>query len=234
MSPSSDPPHAAAWPPAPDLPALRRRLEEADQPLWESELLKAAWPGESQADWSPLELFRRHFALFATLYDLADGYLAADRYLHVHFMRTRLASLPPPETCAHWEAETGRFCALPLPCAFHPTDSRPVPADARGFYRNPANIAWMDESAATQVIGGAWQLLAGWPQAEAAWRTLELPAGSGRSRVKRRFRELARRTHPDLNPAAGPPATAEASPADFAAIRAAHDTLLGILPEEMD
>lgn len=228
--------------PLPDRAGLRARLETAAAPLWETALFHAAWPGESQADWSPLELFQRHFCLFAALYQLSDEYLAAGSYLHVHFMRTRLLPLPPPDRCRHYEAEPGAFCGHVLPCPSHPVGTLPAPADSRGFYRDPANIAWMDEEKAERVVGGAWRLLADWPKAEAAWRTLGLSPGTGIVEVRRRFRDLARRHHPDTAQAReGPPHLPEepAAPssaggqamAEFTEIRAAYELLRNLLAD---
>ena len=218
-----------------DRGGLRALLEQGLEPgngpvvpLWENHLLRAAWPAESQADWSPLELFQRHFVLFATLYELADEYAAHGAYLHVHFMRTKLCRRPPLGTCLHYDAYAGRFCAASLPCRFHPEGDLPTLADSRGFYRDPANINWMDAADAEKVLGGAWKLLAAWPKAEAAWRTLGLSPGNSLAVVKQRFRELAKQQHPDVTASRTGIGQHNAGP-DFHQVREAYELLVGLL-----
>ena len=216
-------------PALPDRIALRRHLEAASAPVWETELLKVAWPDERQSDWPPLELYRRHFRLFSALHAMAAELHAEGWYLHVHFMRTRLVELPKAGQCSHYAAEAGEFCRSPLPCRQHPASDLPAAADSRAFYLDPANLEWLDEASAERLVHGAWELLVAWPRAAAAWETLGLPPGSGLEQVRRRFRELALASHPDTAPAGNHP-QAKTAAGDFLRIRAAYALLCEVLP----
>lgn len=206
---------------------VRVCLEGARRPLWESELLRAAWPDESFHDWPALELYRRHFHLFASLYALGTDYYQAGFYLHVHFMRTSLCQLPNDGSCAWFFPEDGRFCGRELPCDLHGSGNTalPSPADSRSFYADPSNIDWLDGASAEALGRNAWDLLCSWPRAEAAWRTLGLEPGTPLDRSRQRYRELVRLNHPDV---AGE--NHDASSAAFLKIQDAWQVLCEVLP----
>lgn len=174
-------------------------LRGAGKPLWESELLRAAWPGDHVHEWSALDLYQRHFWLFAGLYREIPTWHAQGYQLHVHFMRTSLVPLPLAGHCGDFDAGTGKFCGALLPCSLHGLVDTTVLAegDARSFYLDPSNVDWLDEARARALSENAWELLCAWPRADAAWRTLGLEPGASFDHVRRRYRVLVRETHPD-------------------------------------
>jgi hypothetical protein len=147
--------------------AVKTLLENMTHPLWECDLLRAAFPDAETAGCQALILYRQHFLLFHSLYRLADEYLTQGRYLHIHFMRTSLSCLPQAGQCRHYHEETGCFCLAATDndfslCKFH---RGKVPSEAidqlsdRYFYLDWHNYFSLNSETAEKFVNGTWELL---------------------------------------------------------------------------
>jgi hypothetical protein len=158
---------------------------------------------------SALELFRHHFVLYHQLFNLKDLFYAQHKYLHIHFMNTVLVDFPDIGQCRHYFAAAGQFCkavagnAQRNLCDFHAQKIPECMLDnlsERYFYFDVANFFAISQENAESFVAGAWQLLVNHQDMLNCYKILGLPENSDLKLVKKHFRCLAKKFHPDLNP----------------------------------
>lgn len=183
---------------------IRDFLLSRQTPCYESELMKLAIPEFDIADAAPLALYQNHFILFHILYRLKDEFYEERKYLHIHFMRTSLADYPPEGKCRFFEEHTGMFCGTPCGgkgfCEFHSAKSRENELDElsdKYFYFDRKNFNALDAETAKAFIDGTWEILAHYNDYEKSFAVLGLPRSAGITDVKKKFRTLAKKFHPD-------------------------------------
>lgn len=122
----------------------------------------------------PLTLFRCHFLLYNTLYRLRD----------------RL-----------WRERAGHLEIGPLKTALYPYRSGAAALAAsdplRAFYLDMGRLENTSEVEVTELLGRFWVRLYAGEEKTAALATLGLTEPTDYTAVKRRYRELAMRHHPD-------------------------------------
>ncbi len=199
------------------------------RPCYESQVLEVAFPGLEVLSCSALTLYRSHFLLFHELYRLQETLDREGIYLHIHCMRILPVRYPGPDRCRHFEESLMRFCEAICPageslCDLHRRqcpDGQLDALSARWFYLDVANFFQLDEETAEAFLNGAWEILHHHRDLRRAFETLGLPETADPGAVKTRFRELARRYHPDLG-------AAEAG--RFVDINRAYTLLMRVLP----
>jgi len=199
------------------------------EPCYESQLLDIAFPGLDVLRCSALTLFQTHFLLFHHLYQMQEKFYEIGKYLHIHCMRIFPVSYPPPGFCRHFDEGLMAFCAAGCPpgealCSFHRERCPEGYLDslsAKYFYLDQMNFFQLTEETAEDFLNGAWETLRQSADIKNAFITLGLAEAAGIQAVKLRFRELARRFHPDLG---------AKSTARFVEINKAYHLLMRILP----
>ena len=188
-----------------DTGKIRAFLLSRQTPCYESELMKVAFPEMRIAESDPLALYKSHFILFHILYCLKDDFYEEHKYLHIHFMRTTLADYPPEGQCRFFEEHTGQFCGTPNRvgnhCEFHSKKIRENELDEisdKYFYFDRDNFFALDAETAKTFIEGTWEILSHYDEYQKSFRILDLPDSANITDVKKKFRILAKKYHPDL------------------------------------
>jgi len=203
-------------------------LLASTEPVWESELLKIAFPEIEIAGDDSLELFQAHFSLFHELYNLQNELIKQDRYLHVHFMRTVVRCFPVTGECREFFDDSADFCRAPCveestKCRFHfPLEDLQAidMLSEKYFYLDKQNFASLNAETAEKFINGAWQLLQDQDDYQKCLKIMGLPAGVTVDLVKKRFRHMAKTMHPDVS---------SGFDKEFAAVNSAYRKLLAYL-----
>ncbi len=208
--------------------SVRADLLSLTAPCFESRLLRRAFPGLTIGRADPLTLYRHHFLLFHLLYRLKETFYREGKHLFVHFMRTFLTDYPEPGRCRFYHPHDGRFC-LDLTgegdyCRFH---HKKVEHNAlallsdRHFYLDKANFHALDAQTIDAFMNGTWEILTHYDDYQRSFSALDLPVSADIPMVKKRFRRLARRYHPDLD---------NGSAERFNEINRAYQVLMRLLP----
>lgn len=192
-----------------DQTALKRYLSAQREPCYESQLMRIAFPEFDIAQAGPLALYQHHFLLFHVLYRLQNDFYRENRYLHIHFMRTRLAPYPDAGFCRFFDDLLGAFCAAACAdggdyCEFHRErvgDSALDDLSLRYFYLDARNFDSLDERTATAFVNGTWELLAHYDDYRRSLKILDLPESADIAMIKKRFKTLAKQHHPDAGAA---------------------------------
>ena len=124
---------------------------------------------------SPLGLFQRHFLLFHCLYRLRDTLRfgqAGD--LTIHCLGIRI--IPYRDTSSA-----------------HPVSYDPLAA----YYLDMDNLKSTDEADVLRMLESFWQRFAGVDQRDEALAVIELTPPASFPEIKRQYRRLAMRWHPD-------------------------------------
>ena len=191
-----------------DKAALTGYLEKSTRPCYESELLKAGLGLESLSSLDSLTLYRSHFVLFHYLYSLQDEYYQKNKYLHIHFMRIQLQDYPPPGNCRFYHEDTGLFCSVETQeksdsyCGFHSRqieDNFLENVSLKYFYLDINNFYKLNRDTAERFINGTWEILAHYRELEESLKILGLPEKATIEMAKKRFKQLAKQYHPDMN-----------------------------------
>lgn len=162
------------------LERLRVILSESPAGWKEFDLLQRlrqeGWPTFtylSPAD--ELTLFRIHFLLFHLLYLLRDRLWAEEEAdLEIHCLCIRLHPFRPNPDHLPGEAD-------PL----------------AGYYRDARHLHETGAGDVAAMLDDFWRLYAHWEGRAEALAQLELPSGASRQEIRHRYRELAKRHHPD-------------------------------------
>lgn len=196
---------------------------------FESQLLAVAFPKLEVLSCSALVLYRSHFLLFNQLYHLQEVFDREGIYLHIHCMRILHVPYPPVGGCRHFEEGLMAFCPSASPtgeilCSFHRElcpDGQLDALSAKYFYLDQANFFQLTEETAEAFLNGAWEILHHHSDLLMAFKTLGLSENADLCAIKARFRDLARRFHPDLG--------AEAADT-FIEVNRAYRLLMRVLP----
>lgn len=188
-----------------DQAALKNYLRAQQEPCYESQLLHVAFPDFDIAQADTLPLYQSHFLLFHVLYRLQAEFYQENQYLHIHFMRTRLAPYPEAGCCRFFEELSGQFCGAPCPtgaeyCDFHRArigDTALEDLPLRYFYLDSRNFYKLDERTAAAFVNGTWEILAHYEDYRRSFKVLDLPESADLAMIKKRFRKLAKHYHPD-------------------------------------
>lgn len=188
-----------------DAVKLKHYLCSLQAPCYESSLLRVAFPAMDIARAEPLTLYQNHFLLFHLLYRLQDAFYREDKYLFVHFMRTRVAAYPEPGRCRFFDEHGGQFCAVACRpaqnyCDFHAGmlgDSALAELSLKSFYLDCRNFAKLDAETATAFINGTWEILAHYEEYRKSFAILGLPETADLKLIKKKFKHLAKQYHPD-------------------------------------
>ncbi|MGM0598193.1 MAG: DnaJ domain-containing protein [Candidatus Rifleibacteriota bacterium] len=208
---------------------LENFLRTQNQPIWESELLHSLFPELNLVNGSAIEMYRWHFVLFNHLYKLQQKLLQKATYLHIHFMNLFIIDFPQGNKCCHYYSDSASFCEQETVCnktrlcAFHLKKSDDSSLDKLSesyFYLDPENFHAVSPQNAEAFIAGAWNLLMNYQDLVECYKILELPQTSDLKLIKKHFKNLAKRYHPDLNPDYNN---------DFARINSAYRRLTGYL-----
>lgn len=180
-------------------------LRTRTSPCYESELYKIAFPQSRIFQENTLSLYQNHFLLFHLLYRLQSEFLEEHKYLHIHFMRIFLTDYPKEGFCRYYHEETHRFCGTPEKegtgyCSFHSAkvgETEIEELSARYFYLDSKNYYELDETSAEAFINGAWEMLKQYKNLKESYKILDLPETADRRMIKKKFRSLAKKYHPD-------------------------------------
>ncbi len=189
-----------------DKPKLKERLLSLYSPCYETELYKIAFPQSDISREDPLRLYQNHFLLFHVLYHMQNDFIEKGKYLHVHFMRTFLVAYPENGLCRYYEEHTGQFCNAKCNqeksyCAFHLKiigDQEIEELSDRCFYLDIQNYNKLDRETAEAFINGAWETLKYYDDYKNSFKVLGLPESADMNMIKKKFRTLAKKHHPDL------------------------------------
>ncbi|HNZ27731.1 MAG TPA: DnaJ domain-containing protein [Spirochaetota bacterium] len=185
---------------------LKEFLSGLKTPCYETELMRASFQDKDVLKCDSLELYQNHFVLFYVLYKLQEEYYKEDKYLNVHFMRTFLSDYPEYSKCRFYDEHTGLFCRAEVLdtsgyCAFHNNKVGEYEIEqlsAKYFYYDIENYSKLDRDTAEQFINGAWEILINYKKIEESFQTLEIPESYDLEIIKKQFRILAKKYHPDL------------------------------------
>ncbi len=188
-----------------DRDAVVRHLRALTAPCYESALLRTAFPDMRISDAPALTLYQNHFVLFHILYRLQKRFRAENRHLFIHFMRIFLTRYPDAGRCRFYDEHAGRFCGAETMadgdyCPFHRRNIGDRELDAlsdRYFYLDSRNYYNLDETAAESFLTGTWEILNNYPAYQESFAVLGLPETSDLGLIKKRFRTLAMKHHPD-------------------------------------
>lgn len=191
---------AVSEPANPLLPFVLPLLREAQTGLSEYELLRRL---ENETDAFPplaeeaqLALFQKHFLLMNALYRLQDTLWREERL---------------------WLTVTPLHIGLAAPLG--EGAGRALSGDAdhalRSYYLDWSQLESTDSDAVAELLAGFWQRLQARDGRAEALAALELDADSSWADIKRQYRRLAARSHPDRGGARE----------HFLAVRAAYEHL---------
>jgi hypothetical protein len=184
---------------------LKSFLTQLTDPCYETDLWKLAFPADPINSQNPLLLYQNHFLLFHTLYLLQDEFYQEGKYLHIHFMRIRIVEYPKPGFCSFFNDMTLEFCSAQTIgkigfCQYHASgrdDGDLEELSARYFYLDSKNFSRLDETSAGVFINGYWEILNNYQSIKESFQVLDLPENSDLNLIKKKFRSLAKRFHPD-------------------------------------
>lgn len=198
---------AGSFPDNPLLIPVLQLLQSNPSGLSEYELIQAleAAPGFPElADEPELALYRKHFLVMNALYRLRDSLWADGRqWLDISPLAIVLRSAAPSVEAA------GTAVSEPDPLSSD--------AALRDYYLDWSHLARTSSQDVQELLAAFWRRCAGEDQRADALAILELPADADRAMIRRRYRQLAGRHHPDRGGEHG----------HFLAIRAAYEVLCG-------
>lgn len=125
-----------------------------------------------------LNLFRRHFLLFHSLYRLRDAFLEQEQlWLEIHCLEIVLRPIKPSEDEGRMVQKADRL---------------------REYYLDMKNFQETDRDDVERMIHGFWKRYEHENHRDAAFEVLGLEVGAPSTVIKKRYRELARTHHPDF------------------------------------
>ncbi len=188
-----------------DIPELKDYLEKLDGPCYESQLLRRAFKDMDIIDEDPLVLFQNHFVLFHLLYKFQEEYYTQNKYLHVHFMRTFLTDYPDEGNCRFYDEHRGAFCGQKCTdrknyCSFHLAkigSSNIEFQSSKYFYLDRNNYYKFNRETASELLNGAWEVISDYDNYKKSFEVLGLAESSSLDLIKKRYKYLAKKYHPD-------------------------------------
>jgi hypothetical protein len=174
------------------------------KPCYESELLRLAFNCKDISGTSSLELYQNHFVLFYFLYKLQEEFYRENKYLHVHFMRTFVIDYPVIGKCRFYNENQGSFCMTDCEtknsyCDFHlkQIENEIDNLSIKYFYLDENNFSNLNKETAEQFINGSWEVLTNYNEYKKSFEILKLPESADISLIKKQFKILAKKYHPD-------------------------------------
>lgn len=212
-----------------NVPELENFLYGLKTPCYESRLLRLIFPKLDILNADALTLYQHHFILFHLLYMLQDKFLQKEKHLYIHFMRTVLMDYPEHKKCRFFNETTLRFCAAACTsdhnfCAHHLANADDTALETlsiKHFYLDQANFYCLDQKTADAFINGTWELVANYDEYRDSFSILGIPETADLRMIKRKFRSLAKKYHPDH----GEPCSDA-----FKSINRAYQLLMRIIP----
>jgi hypothetical protein len=152
-----------------------------------------------------MNLFDMHFSVYNALYRLKQK---GGAYLHLDPMRIRYLPLPAGG-CGHYLPDSGEWCGMPVidetlrRCGRHypvrPEEySLPVYDCLMEFYIDPENITFGKSPLLAKLMSGAVRFAVNRAAVDGALKFFGL-RNPGMKSLKKRYRELAVKYHPDRN-----------------------------------
>jgi len=164
----------------------------------ETDLLRYFFPEENVfAGGMSLELFEKHFLLYRRLW-LFDDELRAFSGQRLWIRSIRSTLLEPPERgrCDWLHPETGNYCLEPLPCLHH-NNLYPELNSMKSYYWDWSNLQTMTPERLKGLMNGFFRWAASAPSRTEALALFELPATATPAEVRRRWKDLCKKNHPD-------------------------------------
>jgi hypothetical protein len=203
-------------------------LSSLAKPCYESELLKIVFANQDIMEVDSLTLYQNHFLLFNLLYELQNSFYEQGKYLHVHFMRTFLFEYPPHGKCKFFNEDVLSFCSETTMgnseyCEFHKfqLENEIEQLSIKYFYLDRENFYRLDKETAESFINGTWEILMNYDDYKKSFEILELPESSDIETIKKQFKILAKKHHPDHG---------ESSHKKFNEINRAYRLLIEMIP----
>lgn len=186
---------------------LKSYITSLKKPCYESELLRFAFKDIDIINCDSLTLYQNHFILFHILFKLQEHYQNENKYLYVHFMRTILLDYPVKNECRFFNETALNFCKTScennkLYCDFHYNkigDNNIEELSLKYFYLDKSNFSRLNKETAEAFINGTWQILSNYEDYKNSFKILDLPESSSLEMIKKRYRYLAKKYHPDLS-----------------------------------
>ena len=183
---------------------LKIFLSSLKESCYESSLLKIAFQNENIIKEDSLSLYQNHFVLFHILYKLQEEYQDKGKYLHIHFMRTFLLDYPDNGKCRFYNEDSSNFCMAPSDnnnyCNFHFNkigNNKIEIASQKYFYLDKKNFYKLNKETAEAFVNGTWQILSHYDEYKKSFKILNLPESATIDTIKKRFKYLAKKYHPD-------------------------------------
>ncbi|PIE32963.1 hypothetical protein CSA56_13610 [candidate division KSB3 bacterium] len=189
-----------------DREQLKHYLRSLPTPCYESQLFRVAFPDVEVTLAEPLSLYQHHFLLFHLLYQLQDEFYAEGEFLFVHFMRTIVRPYPDIGACRFFEENLTLFCRAACPpgktyCDVHEAmvgQTALEELSVKYFYLDERNFEKLDAETAEAFLNGTWEIFAHYDTYQNSLRVLGLSETADLSLIKKTFKRLAKRHHPDL------------------------------------
>lgn len=154
----------------------------------ETDLLKHCFAGEAVFESGlSLDLFEKHFLLYRRLYLFADELLTTPYRLSIVHIRIKLLDEAEARAAGLWEVPEG-------------TDTDVAENSLRGYYLDQKNLETMTTEGLNQLVDSALAKIFGCPTAadqQRAATILGVAIEAPPAELRRRFRELCHRHHPD-------------------------------------
>lgn len=190
-----------------DIEKLKLFLLSLKKSCYESELLKVTFKNIDILKCNSLTLFQNHFVLFHILYRLQNYFQNDNKYLYIHFMRTILLEYPLKNRCRFFNESTLNFCNALCNenlnyCDFHHKkigDDKIEEISSKYFYLDKNNFFKLNKKTAEKFINGTWEILSHYKEYKNSFKILDLPESADTETIKKRFRKLAKKYHPDHN-----------------------------------
>ncbi len=184
---------------------LKSFISSLKKPCYESELLRLAFKNIDIINCDSLILYQNHFILFHTLFKLQEQYQKENKYLYVHFMRTFLLDYPEKDECRFFNEKTLTFCKSSCEknkyyCDFHYKkigENNLEELSLKYFYLDKNNYYKLNKETAEAFLNGTWQILSKYEDYKNSFKILDLPETANLDTIKKRYRYLAKRYHPD-------------------------------------
>ena len=184
---------------------IKKFLLSLKKPCYESELLKIAFKDIDILNTDSLSLYQSHFVLFHILHKLKIEFEKDNKYLHVHFMRIFLLDYPEKFKCRFYDEKLSDFCKDSCNkndyyCNFHfnkISDNQLELISDRYFYLDQSNFCKLDMNTIDSFLSGTWEILANYDEYKKSFDILDLPETATLPEIKKRFKFLAKKYHPD-------------------------------------
>jgi DnaJ domain/DNA-J related protein len=201
------------------------------KPCYESELLKIAFKELNILNTDSLTLYQNHFVLFHILHILKSEFEKTGKYLHIHFMRTFLLDYPEKNRCRLYNDKLSVFCGSACVknrfyCDFHFEKIKDNQIDSiseKYFYLDESNFFKLNKETIEPFLNGTWEILKNYDEYKNSFKILDLPESTTLDVIKKRFKYLAKKFHPDKG---------NAIEDKFKEINNAYQLLMKIIPNK--